>query len=300
MFPWVIRRSGWLITRFLIKADGKTPYERLKGREYKGEIVDPLETIHYKIDKDNRGKLDAQTSIGIWLGEMLGVDEHIVGTPQGIRKCRSVWRRPEPRRWEKHRLETVTGTPWQPKGQALVVPGDNKPITIGEGHKARSVYITLERQIEHEPTPGCPGCGACSGTWCGPSHRCRTGSRSRGCCKAKSTALSSTRVDTKASLLYHASSPVTGLLSQRHVPRQRTWAINALRRAEGVDEVVFRAVLTTATDGVLRGSCAPEPGWSSGPAAQLCASGRSITGCAPAPAAAFAFAASAMAALEAP
>ena len=183
---------------------------------------------------------------------------------------------------------------------SMVVPGDNKPITIGEGHKARSVYITLERQIEHEPTPGCPGCGACSGTWCGPSHRCRTGSRSRGCCKAKSTALSSTRVDTKASLLYHASSPVTGLLSQRHVPRQRTWAINALRRAEGVDEVVFRAVLTTATDGVLRGSCAPEPGWSSGPAAQLCASGRSITGCAPAPAAAFAFAASAMAALEAP
>ena len=163
VFPWVIRHSGWLITRFLIKADGRTPYERLKGREYKGEIVDPLETVHYKIDKDTRGKLDAQTSIGIWLGKTLSADEHVIGTPQGIRKCRSVWRRPEPRRWEKHRLEAVTGTPWQPKGQALVVPCDNKPLTLPDGRKVRSAYITLERQIKHGPTPGCPGCNCLAG-----------------------------------------------------------------------------------------------------------------------------------------
>ncbi|CAE7846389.1 GIP, partial [Symbiodinium necroappetens] len=151
VFPWVIRHSGWLITRFLIKADGRTPYERLKGREYKGEIVDPLETVHYKIDKDTRGKLDAQTSIGIWLGKTLSADEHVIGTPQGIRK------------WEKHRLEAVTGTPWQPKGQALVVPGDNKPLTLPDGRKVRSAYITLERQIKHGPTPGCPGCNCLAG-----------------------------------------------------------------------------------------------------------------------------------------
>ena len=95
---------------------------------------------------------------GIWLGKTLSADEHVIGTPQGIRKCRSVWRRPEPRRWEKHRLEAVTGTPWQPKGQALVVPGDNKPLTLPDGRKVRSAYITLERQIKHGPTPGCPGC----------------------------------------------------------------------------------------------------------------------------------------------
>ncbi|CAE7232267.1 RE1, partial [Symbiodinium sp. CCMP2456] len=57
------------------EADGKTPYERLKGREYKDEIMDPL---------------------------------------------------------------AVTGTPWQPKGQALVVPGDNKPLTLPDGRKGRS------------------------------------------------------------------------------------------------------------------------------------------------------------------
>ena len=33
----------------------------------------------------------------------------------------------------------------------MVVPGDNKPITIGDGRKERSVYITLERQIKPQP-----------------------------------------------------------------------------------------------------------------------------------------------------
>ena len=35
-FPWLVRHSSWLISRFLVKSDGKTPYERLRGREYRG------------------------------------------------------------------------------------------------------------------------------------------------------------------------------------------------------------------------------------------------------------------------
>ena len=44
-YPWLVRHSAWQLTRFLVKADGKTPYERLKGREYKGEVVEPFETV---------------------------------------------------------------------------------------------------------------------------------------------------------------------------------------------------------------------------------------------------------------
>ena len=122
--------------------------------------MDPTKTVHYKIDKDNRRKLDAQTSIEIWLGKTLSSDEHVVGTPEGIRKCRSIWRRPEARRWEKQRLEAIAGAPWQPKGKALVVPSRNKPLVIPDGPMQRSAYITLGRQIKHGQTPGCPGCHA--------------------------------------------------------------------------------------------------------------------------------------------
>ena len=37
VFPWLVRHASWLITRFLVKDDGRTPYERLRGRDYKGD-----------------------------------------------------------------------------------------------------------------------------------------------------------------------------------------------------------------------------------------------------------------------
>ena len=166
VFPWLVRHASWLITRFLVKDDGRTPYERLRGRDYKGEIVDYAEVVHYKLEAERVGKLDPQASVGVWLGKSLSSDEHLIGTSQGIRRCRSIWRRPENKRWEQARLNAVTGTPWQPKGSLTIVPQDNQrlpapgtpaPGTPGGGRQ-RSVYITVERQIKHGPTPGCPGC----------------------------------------------------------------------------------------------------------------------------------------------
>ena len=166
VFPWLVRHASWLITRFLVKDDGRTPYERLRGRDYKGEIVDYAEVVHYKLEAERVGKLDPQASVGVWLGKSLSSDEHLIGTSQGIRRCRSIWRRPENKRWEQARLNAVTGTPWQPKGRLTIVPQDNQrlpapgtpaPGTPGGGRQ-RSVYITVERQIKHGPTPGCPGC----------------------------------------------------------------------------------------------------------------------------------------------
>ncbi|CAE6969798.1 unnamed protein product [Symbiodinium sp. CCMP2592] len=157
VFPWLVRHAGWLISRFLVKQDGRTPYERLRGREFRGEVAECCEVVHYKLDKEKTGKLDKQTSVGVWLGKSLASDEHFLGTAQGIRRCRSIWRRPEEKRWELKHLEGMVGLPWQPRGEPTTVPSDNKaPAT--PGRRQPSVYITLERQIKHGKTPGCPGC----------------------------------------------------------------------------------------------------------------------------------------------
>ena len=78
VFPWLVRHAGWLITRFLVKDDGRTPYERLRGRDYKGEIVDYAEVVHYKLEAAKVGKLDPQASVGVWLGKSLSSDEHLI------------------------------------------------------------------------------------------------------------------------------------------------------------------------------------------------------------------------------
>ena len=127
-FPWLVRHSSWLTSRFLVKSDGKTPYERLREREYRGEVVEPCEVVHYKLEAP--GKMEPKTAVGVWLGKSNTSDEHLVGTPQGIRRCRSCYRRPEGKRWDKTVLDRMRGTPWQ---------------------------------IERGATPGCPGCNTVYG-----------------------------------------------------------------------------------------------------------------------------------------
>ena len=168
LYPWIVRHAAWLISRYLVKSDGKTPYERLRGREFKGQIVEPLEVVHYKLEKTKTGKLDAQTAVGVWIGKSLNSDEHYVGTAEGIRRCRSTFRRPEKKRWDEKILQAMKGVPWQPRGTGTVVPGTpvprqgvaapGTPGVVEDTKGKRSVYITLDRQIKHGPTPNCPGC----------------------------------------------------------------------------------------------------------------------------------------------
>ena len=66
-FPWIVRHAAWLLTRYLIKKDSNTPYERLRGRQYNGEIVEPFEFTHFRLSTGERGKLDSQTSTRVWL-----------------------------------------------------------------------------------------------------------------------------------------------------------------------------------------------------------------------------------------
>ena len=106
--------------------------------------------------------MDPQSALGLWLGKSLQSDEHLIGTEQGIRRCRTIWRRPEDKRWDRKLFDNFKGTPWQPRGGPTAVPG--APATPGlpaPGTPAgsnRGVYITLGLQLKHGQTPDCPGC----------------------------------------------------------------------------------------------------------------------------------------------
>ena len=163
--PWLVRAAAWLLTRYLIKKDGKTPYERLRGRSYNGEVAEPFEFVHFKISNLEKGKLDSQTSSGIWLGKTLTSDEHLIASEKGVRRCRSIWRMPEGKRWNIKAFEGWTGLPWQPRGSTTPMPGTpalppvpGTPVPTTPGGGKRGVYITVGLQIKHGATPGCPGC----------------------------------------------------------------------------------------------------------------------------------------------
>ena len=81
-------------------------------------------------------KLDDRWNQGLWLGKSLASDDHYVGTSTGVRRCRSIRRRPEKQRRDRKMLTKMNGEPWN-----LVPPKDKAP-------QVRGVYVTLERQIK--------------------------------------------------------------------------------------------------------------------------------------------------------
>ncbi|CAK0820598.1 unnamed protein product, partial [Prorocentrum cordatum] len=150
LLPFLVRHAAWLITHYQVKVDGKTPYERLRGRPYKGQIAEFGEVVHCRDPQKaaDMPKLDDRWRLGVWLGKSLASDEHYVGSAAGVQRCRSIWRRPEPSRWDKKLLEAMAGEPWGPKAG----------VSLEKAPMPRGVYITLDRQIKYGGTKGCPAC----------------------------------------------------------------------------------------------------------------------------------------------
>ena len=80
----------------------------------KGQVAEFAEVVHFRDPGKaaDMPKLDDRWNLGLWLGKGLASDEHYVGTSAGVRRCRSIWRRPEKQRWDM--LTEMNGEPWNP------------------------------------------------------------------------------------------------------------------------------------------------------------------------------------------
>ena len=138
MLPFLVRHCAWLTKHCQVKSDGKTPYERLRGRPYQGQMAEFAEVVHFRdLGKAaDMPKLDDRWNLGLWLGKSLASDEHYVGTSAGVRRCRSIWRRPKKQRWDRKMLTEMYSKSRNPTGHHQ----DKPPQVCG-------VYITLERQV---------------------------------------------------------------------------------------------------------------------------------------------------------
>ena len=44
---WIPQYAGFLLSRFQVSKEGKTPYENLRGKAYRGELVDFAERVTF-------------------------------------------------------------------------------------------------------------------------------------------------------------------------------------------------------------------------------------------------------------
>ena len=102
-------------------ADGKTPLERIRGRRGRDHMAEFGESILYMplrgdVADQRRSKINLEPRFldGIFLGLTDRSDEILVWGPEGVRKARTIRRRPEGEQWNKELLLAVCGTPLLP------------------------------------------------------------------------------------------------------------------------------------------------------------------------------------------
>ena len=115
VWPWLVEMVGWLMSRAEVGADGKTGYERSKGKVAKIPGIEFGEGVLWKRRREGGplGKLTCMWDDGIYLGMKGGTGEIIVGGRKGVWRTRTVRRKTTEERWSRENLELIGGVPWK-------------------------------------------------------------------------------------------------------------------------------------------------------------------------------------------
>ena len=181
VIPWLVIHAGFVYNRFQIGFDGKTPYQRIRGKTFDKALCEFGECVHYKIPKRLIGpelnKWDNRWEVNVFLGIRSISNEMYVGTNTGIIKCRTIRRKTFDQRWIVDVLTRVRGLPWDFKAGELREPSAQEqlqplpenevlppPEAINKDVIHRSFKIFRQNIIDREAshgdgyTVGCPGC----------------------------------------------------------------------------------------------------------------------------------------------
>jgi hypothetical protein len=174
LMPWIVEYAGHLLNRFEVSQDGKTAYERLKGKSARTLGIEFGESILWK-RRAVGGALAKATCLwedGIFLGVRGASGEIIVGDEKGVWKTRSVQRKSPSERWAEGALEVIRHVPWRVSdedpnmdGEKLQLEGVSRKLEEPEVQLQKDVAVAPSRFMirkedleRHGYSANCPGC----------------------------------------------------------------------------------------------------------------------------------------------
>ena len=175
VWTWLAEYAGWMLTRGEVGRDGRTAYERIKGKKAKLHGMEFAEGVLWKRRREGGplGKLTSMWEDGVFLGVKGSTGEIIVGNEKGVWVTRTVRRKPEEERWDRKNIEKIVGVPWRKndqdkntdgeamKGEVRIMDKEYRERMQMEGHEEtvpRRVYIKKDDLETFGYTVGCPGC----------------------------------------------------------------------------------------------------------------------------------------------
>ena len=173
ILAWIGRHANFMLSRFRVGPDGRTPYERSRGRRWLRPSVVFGERVWFKPLKSyGIGPWEGMKE-GLFLGAHGRNGDALLMTTEGVLKGGSLKRMVEEKRWTKDDFDRMMGTPWRMRPQRPedldaavrvelpeVEPGMRLMPEI-PGHEAvpRNLYVKRS-DVEGRYTPGCEGCNA--------------------------------------------------------------------------------------------------------------------------------------------
>ena len=111
---WMVRHAADLITKLEIKrATGRTAYEQLKGRTYKGDITDFGRQVMFMKPSSRGGDVEPRWAEGTWIGKRMRSDEHMIYSEDKIHRARHIKLLPPSESWSSAKIEEIKATQWK-------------------------------------------------------------------------------------------------------------------------------------------------------------------------------------------
>ena len=115
-----------MCSRYLVGKDGKTTYERRRGRQCRIPVVCFGEYVWYRELSAGPSKNNFETAWkeGVWLGHSRQSNEAIIGVEEGVVRAFAIRRKPDEERWNEIAIRNAKGTPQRPdpKLPGLMIP----------------------------------------------------------------------------------------------------------------------------------------------------------------------------------
>ena len=171
---WIVRWAAMLVSRYLVGRDGRTAYERRRGRACRAPVAAFGEKVWYKQvrdSKERKDKFESEWMQGIWLGHSRNTNETIIGTKEGTVRAYAIKRQDPDQRWDEQWVKQIVGTPQRPDPNRgdLTIPikarFDPPTMDAPEPTEAprkepgmRRMKITATMLEKYGRTEGCEGC----------------------------------------------------------------------------------------------------------------------------------------------
>ena len=173
VLEWMIEHVCDVLNKTVVGKDGRTAYERVKGKKAKAEFLRFADPIMARgVGKPQGGVMAARWFPALWLGQRYNTYEHLVarladGKVVRVRSVQSQGRYPT-----VAELEAVVGRPWMPSGTVPIAPRVPVPprevetrasVAVDEpSFVPRNFYITKDILEKYGYNKSCAKCRALS------------------------------------------------------------------------------------------------------------------------------------------